>query len=100
MLLLRTVMLTTAGAERRPLTNSLVMPILAAGGHASLTPPIIFIVIGSLIVIGGIIAVGVGMRGQNGDPVTMGAGCLGIIIGIILIGAMIAIIHAVTHGEG
>lgn len=76
------------------------MPILAAGGHASLTPPIIWMVIGGLLVIGGIIGMRAGMRGQNGDPTIMGAGCLGIIIGIVLIWAMIGLIMSITHGTG
>lgn len=100
MLLLRTVMLATAGVERRPLTNSLVMPILAAGGHASLTPPIIWMVIGGLVIIGGIIGLRNGMQGQNGDPFMMGVGCLGVIAGIVLIWAMIGLIMSITHGTG
>lgn len=100
MLLLRTVMLATVGMERRPLTNSLVTPILAAGGHASLTPPFIFMGIGVVLVIGGIIAMREARRGQNIDAEFSLGGCLCIIIGIVLIGVTIAIIHAVTHGEG
>jgi hypothetical protein len=101
MFLLRTVILAKPTAERHPLTNSLHSPILAATGHRpSLVPPVIFLIIGIIFVIGGIVAMRESRRGQNIQSEFSYGGCLCIIIGIITIGCVIAVLNAVAGGRG